>query len=71
MRGKVLAYDAKNTTECTTIVGDVSDMWFYMKILGHEPAFYGKGDHDIPQASFRSRYQLSCKVKDSVYSRLV
>ena len=35
MRGKVLAYDAKNNTECTTIVGDVSDMWFYMNILGH------------------------------------
>ena len=55
MRGKVLAYDAKNNTECTTIVGVVSDVWFYMNILGHEPAFYGKGDHDIPEASFHSK----------------
>ena len=55
MRGEVLAYDAKNNIERTTIVGNVSDMWFYMNILGHEPVFYGKGDHDIPQASFRSK----------------
>ena len=55
MRGKVLAYDAEIDTEYNTIAGNVSDIGFYMNILGHEPVSYGKDEHDIPQASFRSR----------------